>query len=169
MDRQIVATVRATNTCERRFFWWVIMKLFFSTLVSVLLSIGVAHAQDAYARYQIEDQEWGLFGYYVSERDRPHFLAVFRPNDGQTSNPEQFNFEAACKAVLASPPEIEGVPAIEPTGAVVFFRVIETRMLVFSTNMSSFLEFDVNNSECSKADPNSIYTPVPGFTPGISN
>ena len=145
------------------------MKLFFSTLVSILLSIGPVHAQDAYARYQIDGQEWGLFGYYVSDRGRQVFLAVFRPNAEQSSDPEHFDFEAACEAVLASPPEIEGVPVIEPTGGVVFFQVIQTRMIVFSTNVSSFLEFDVNNSECSKADPNSIYTPVPGFTPGISN
>ena len=145
------------------------MKLFSLTLISILLSTGFAHAQDAYARYQIDGQEWGLFGYYVSDGDRPHFLAVFRPSAEQTSDPEQFNFEAACEAVLASPPEIEGVPVIEPTGGVVFFQVIRTRMLVFSTNFSSFLEFEVDNGECSRADPNSIYTTVPGFTPGISN
>jgi hypothetical protein len=148
---------------------WKTMKLSLTILVSFLMYASSAQAKDAYAHYEIDSQEWGLFGYYVSDRNRPHFLAVFRPNAEQPSDPEQFNFDAACEAVLVSPPKIDGVPLIEPTGGVVFFQVVQTRMLVFSTNISSFIEFDVSGGECSVAEPNSIYTPTPGFTPGISN
>ena len=59
--------------------------------------------------------------------------------------------------------------AMVTVDGVVFFQVIKTRMSVFTTNVSSYSEFDVNEGKCSEAEPNSIYTPVPGFTPGVSN
>ncbi|MEO9825954.1 MAG: hypothetical protein ABJF50_16195 [Paracoccaceae bacterium] len=138
-------------------------------LASLDLGANVANAQDPHATYDINSQVYGLFGYYVSQKDRPHLLAVFRPTPDQSQTPEPFDYEAACKAVLASPPVMDGVPAIEPTGVVVFFQVVQRRFLVMSTSVSSYTEFDVHDAGCSLAEPNSIYTPTPGFTPGISN
>lgn len=128
------------------------------------LHTGVANAQDPHAHYEINGQTFGLFGYYVSRGSRPHFLAVFRPRGEQSRDPKQFDFEAACEVVLASLPEIDGIPKIEPTGGVIFFQVIQGGM-----NVSNYTEFDIDDTGCSKAEPASIYTPVPGFTPGISD
>jgi hypothetical protein len=143
-------------------------------LVAVLLFViglhmNAVNAQAPHTSYEIGNQKFGLFGYYVSQSSRPHFLAVFRPGAEQSQDPELFDFEAACEAILASPPDIDGVPKIDPIGGVIFFQVVQTRMLLLTTNVSSYIEFDVDASGCSEAEPNSIYTPVPGFTPGISN
>lgn len=145
------------------------MKLFFGIISAFLLTGSSASAQDAHAYYEIDGQEWGLFGYYVSAGNRPHFLAVFRPSNEQSSEPDEFDFRSACEAVVASLPKIDGLPSIEPTGAAIFFQVVRTRMLVFSTTDSSFVEFDVDEGGCVKAEPGSIYVPNPAFTPGISN
>lgn len=133
------------------------------------LCANAANAQDPHTTYDINSQEFGLFGYYVSQKNQPHFLAVFRPTPEQSQNPDQFDYKAACEAVLASPPDIDGVPIIEPTGGVVFFQVIQRRFLIMSTNVSSYTEFDVHDAGCSVAEPGSIYIPSPGFRPGISN
>lgn len=146
------------------------MKFFFMFLLVIFLPrVNFAYAQGPYASYEIEGQEWLLFGYYVSSGRQPHFLAVFRPRKGQSPDFEQFGFKLACEAVLASPPDIDGVPVIEPTGGVIFFQVIQTQKPGFPTVVSNYTEFDVKGAECFQAEPNSIYTPRPGFTPGISN
>lgn len=144
-------------------------RIFAVLAVAVGLQLGAANAQDPHATYEIGNQKYGLFGYYVSQGNRPHFLAVFRPSAEQSQDPDQFSYQAACEAIVASPPDIAGIPKIVPTGGVVFFQVVKRRMLLLSTNVSSYLEFDVDEGGCSKAEPASIYTPVPGFTPGISN
>mgnify|MGYP001564521948 CR=1 FL=1 len=109
-----------------------------------------ASAQEALEVYDVDGEPFGLFGYYTNGGKLPHFLAMFRPSESHSIDASDFNYQAACEAVLASPPDVEGAQAIEPEGAVIVFQIVKTRLGIFGSVRSTYGEFDVEGSSCRK-------------------